>query len=232
MDSRKSDLFITTLLEPMGLALLGSFIPVGADNVPDLKDGRSARRLLLIGNGGSSFWQKFSHSPEYRDNNPDPLDRWSRRTGMQLARKLGGIALFPFDGPPYLPFQSWAKKTAQIAPSRISMVMHARFGLWHAYRFALALPDLQTGSAQGQIFTSPCMDCEDQPCLKACPVDAFSGDGFGAGQCIKYLAQDAETTCRRLGCEARRSCPVGKDFIYQPSHAQFHMDAFVRSQRG
>ncbi len=222
---------IAELLQPTGLLLLGSFAVSATDKVPDLEDGRSARELLIIGNGGSSFWEVFSNSSEYRDGGPDPLDRWSKRAGKFLARKLDGLAIFPFDGPPYLPFQSWAKKTGQIVPSRVSMVIHVRFGLWHAYRFALALPELPENLSVESGYQSPCIECREQPCLKACPVEAFDGESFKADQCVDYLAQDAETVCRTLGCEARRSCPAGKAYTYRPRHAGFHMDAFVRSQR-
>ena len=222
---------IEKLLEPWGLSLLGSLTPEAVDKVPVLGDGRPTGVLLLIGNGGSSFWAVFRNSREYRDKESNPLDRWSRRAGQQLARQLGGMALLPFDGPPYLPFQSWAKKTGQVVPSRVSMVLHERFGLWHAYRFALALPVMTNQSASDKEFKSPCIDCRDQLCLKACPVEAFSDIGFGADQCVDYLFRNPDSACRNLGCKARRFCPAGKVFTYRPEHARFHMDAFVHSQR-
>ena len=222
---------IAELLQPTGLVLLGSFAPTTADGVPDPGNRQSAKELLMIGNGGSSFWAVFSNSPEYCDGGADPLDRWSRRVGAQLAVELGGLAVFPFDGPPYFPFQRWAQKTGRVAPSKISMVMHTRFGLWHAYRFALALPEPTGGLAPQPDFTSPCTDCPDRPCLQVCPVAAFNGESYAVDQCVDYLARDSQTACRTLGCEARRACPVDEGFTYLPQHARFHMDAFVRSQR-
>jgi hypothetical protein len=221
---------IHLLLEPFGLYLIGSLQISPQDQVPDVADNQPARQLLLIGNGGSSLWPAFSHSPEYQDGVADPLDRWSARVGDQIAGKLGGRALFPFDGPPYAPFLSWAGKTGHVLPSRLSMSMHARFGLWHAYRFALALPDLQDDLAVESEFKSPCLSCEDEPCLKACPVGAFTNESYHVGQCMDYLVNDAQTACRELGCEARRACPEGNNFTYLPQHAKFHMDAFVAAK--
>ena len=215
----------------MGLLLLGTFAVTAVDKVPDIKIDQPAGALLMIGNGGSSFWEIFSNSPEYHDDGPDALDRWSRRIGKQLAGNLSGLAIFPFDGPPFHPFQSWAKKTGQVAPSRVSMLMHVQFGLWHAYRFALALPGKPKAPPLAQGFKSPCIDCRDQPCLKACPVEAFAGESFAVDQCVEYLEQNSESGCRTLACEARRSCPVGKEFTYLPQHARFHMDAFVQTRR-
>jgi len=219
---------IHSLLKPHGLLLLGTMRVSEQDGVPDVAESRPARQLLLIGNGGSSFWPAFSCSPEFRDGLADPLDRWSKRVGDDLATELGGRAIFPFDGPPYPPFLTWAGKTGQVLPSPVSMFVHTKFGLWHAYRFALALSERLDGVPAEAEFKSPCVECKDQPCLKACPVNAFTLNGYRVDRCMDYLLSDTETACRRLGCEARRACPVGREFTYLPAHAKFHMDAFVK----
>lgn len=218
---------IDILLKPFGLFLFGSLQVSCEDQVPDVAENQPARQLLLIGNGGSSLWQAFSRSLEFRDGMANSLDRWSTRVGNHLASKLKGRAIFPFSGPPYAPFLSWAGKTGQALPSRISMSMHARFGLWHAYRFALVLPELRGDLAVESEFKSPCLSCVDEPCLKACPVSAFTNDSYLVDQCMDYLVTDPKSACRKLGCEARRACPVGTKFTYLPQHAKFHMDAFI-----
>lgn len=222
---------IQNLLEPHGLFLLGAMQVSEQDHVPDIAESRPARQLLLIGNGGSSLWPAFSQSTEFRDGQADPLDRWSKRVGGEIAARLDGRAIFPFDGPPYPPFLSWARKTGQVLPSPVSISMHAKFGLWHAYRFALAFSEPRAGIPVQAEFSSPCVSCKDQPCLKACPVNAFTGSAYKVHQCIDYLVHTTETACRKQGCEARRACPVGREFTYLPAHAKFHMDAFVKSHQ-
>lgn len=219
---------IHRLLKPFGLLLIGAMRVTDEDQLPDIAENLPVRQLLLIGNGGSSFWSNFSQSPEFADGLADPLDRWSRRLGNQLAERLGGRAIFPFEGPPHPPFLCWAGKTGKLASSRLSLFIHERFGLWHAYRFALAIPEIRETSSTGIEFKSPCLSCEDKPCLQACPVNAFAGPSYRADLCMDYLVSDAASTCRKLGCEARRACPVGKTFTYLPEHAKFHMDAFVK----
>ena len=221
---------IRGLLKPHGLLLLGAMQISDDDLEPDIAEPRPARQLLLIGNGGSSFWPVFRCSSEFRDGLANPLDRWSKRVGENLATELGGRAIFPFDGPPYPPFLSWAGKTGQVIPSPISIFMHAKFGLWHAYRFALAFSEQHDGFPAEVEFKSPCLGCKDQPCLEACPVNAFTANAYRVDQCMNYLVTDTETACRKLGCEARRACPEGRQFTYLPPHAKFHMDAFVKSQ--
>ena len=231
MDNDSSnDNVISRLLEPYGLLLIGSVRVTNEDHVPDIATGIPARTLLLIGNGGSSFWPKFSCSPEYEDGLADPLDRWSRRVGQLLAGEMDGRVIFPFEGPPHAPFLSWAGKTGKVVSSRLSLSIHERFGLWHAYRFALATPELTDGASSNSEFVSPCLNCKDKPCLDACPVNAFAGQVYRVDTCMDYLVNDTTSGCRELGCAARRACPVGKVFTYEPEHAKFHMEAFVKSR--
>jgi hypothetical protein len=185
--------------------------------------------LVLVGNAGSRLWPVFTESPEYRDGRPDPLDRWCRRIGNRLAEETGAKVIFPFDGPPYPPFLDWAAQAGIAFPSPVSMFVHPRYGLWHAFRFALLL-DRPLEGLPGKKSGSSCLSCPDQPCLEACPVDAFDDGVYRVGDCLGYLGLDPDSSCRTSGCAARRACPVGRAFIYEPGHAQFHMNAFIAAQ--
>ena len=66
--------------------------------------------LALVGNIGSSYWPVFSQSPEFLDGEADPLDRWSRRVAGAIAAELPIEPVYPFEGPPYYPFQQWAQR--------------------------------------------------------------------------------------------------------------------------
>ena len=46
----------------------------------------------------------------------------------------------------------------------------------------------------------------------------------------KYVQQSAGADCLTTGCRARRMCPVGREFIYEPFQAQFHMEAFLAAR--
>jgi epoxyqueuosine reductase QueG len=146
-----------------------------------------------------------------------------------VADRIDGQAIFPFDGPPFPPFITWALSAGCVATSRMFLLMHARYGLWHAYRFALALSDPPAESTVRVRTQSACERCLDSPCLYACPAKAISMDGFQQQSCTEYLVKRKESACRKTGCEARRACPAGLEFVYAPDHAKFHMDAFVKS---
>ena len=217
------------LLEPHGLILGGVLDEPEIEELPLSDTENNARQLILVGNAGSAIWRPFVDSPEYSDSLTDPMDRWSRRIGEDLARQLDGRAIFPWEGPPYPPFLDWASKAGQDYPSPVSLFVHPEYGLWQAWRFALALPQPLTGTASSSDEVSPCVNCP-QPCLDACPVEAFTSAGYRVEQCVDYLRADQKSACREQGCAARHACPVGKAFSYEADHAQFHMTAFLQSR--
>lgn len=224
-------------LQPHGLHLRGGFVPHSRDAVPALPDGRTAAVVWLVGPLGSSCWQAFRGSRFARDALPNPLDRWSQSIARGLAERFGGLGLFPSDGPPYHPFARWAERAEPLTRSPIGLQIHAVVGLWHAFRFALALPALQPDDAAAIARASttprsdPCAGCADRPCLSTCPVGAFSAGGYDVPACAAHLHRPEGADCMALGCRARRACPVGREHVYQPAHAAFHMAHFARKHR-
>ena len=220
-------------LVPHGLRLLGGLVADARDALPLMPSGRSAEVIWLVGQVGSECWSAFSSSAFYSDGRPDPMDRWAKAVGHMLAQQLGGIALYPSDGPPFYPFQQWGKRAEPVQTSPLMLQIHPLYGLWHAYRFALALPDLPADDARliagagGLARPDICLNCDGQPCLSACPVDAFAGATLKVAACAAYLHSPVGTDCTQAGCQARRACPVGAAFRYVPEHAEFHMTAFV-----
>jgi len=118
-----------TVLVPRGAFLLSD-----EDRRGVLAD---VRAIVLAGMAGRDGWSAFAASPEAADGADHPLDRWSRRVIDALARDLGALALFPFGGPPFWPFQQWARRSEPVHPSPIGLLIHPRYGLWHSYRGAL-----------------------------------------------------------------------------------------------
>ena len=158
--------------------------------------------------------------------------------GDAFAQAYDGQALYPFTGPPeqpgYHPFQQWAARSEPVHTSPLMLRIHPQHGLWHAYRFALALPTLEPvdrdalrAPVQGD---SPCWGCEDQPCLTACPVDAFDGQAFDVQRCSGHLTGPAGEHCMADGCQARNACPVASELRYAPAQRAFHMAAFARAR--
>lgn len=206
-----------------GLGVTGWLHPTADDGAPD-----GTKTLLLLGYDGPAMWQAFKTSPEWRDGARHGLDRWSTRIIGALAAELGGTALFPFGGPPYQPFIRWTYAGEPIHQSVLGMSIHPDRGLWSGWRGAIALahrlelPPVIKG-------VHPCHPCPadaPMPCRAACPVGAFSDDGYDVDACRAHLNTDAGAPCRSGGCLARRACPVGADFAQSAEQAAFHLDAF------
>jgi hypothetical protein len=212
------------------LLLRGWFNPAPQDGVPPLGGGAACGTLVLLGYAGRSMWPAFAAGPEASDGLPDPLDRWSRRIVDALARRFGAATHFPFGDPPYLPFQRWAIRAENVAPSPLGILIHPDFGLWHGYRAALAFA-ARWPLPPADRRPSPCESCIERPCLQACPVDAFTPAGFVVADCRAHLDRAAGLPCRGDGCLARRACPIGRGFVYDDAQIRFHMKAFHRAGR-
>jgi hypothetical protein len=212
-----------------GMAWRGAFHPRPEDAVPALPDGTAAGTLVLLGFAGGVGWPAFAAAQEAGDGLPDPLDRWSRRVVEALAARLGGLALFPFAGPPWLPFQRWARRAEPVFPSPLGLLIHPEWGLWHSYRGALALRERLALPAPPAA-ASPCDACVARPCLSACPVGAFTPGGYDVAACASHVAAPAGGACMTAGCLARRACPVGAVHAVGPEQAGFHMRGFRAAQ--
>ena len=190
----------------------------GLQRLGDCPDGSDT--ITLIGPDESRFWPIFCDSPEYNDGERDPMDRWSRRIISGVAAELGAEALFPFGGPPYAPFFTWAKQTGRFWASPIDFLVHDEVGLFVSFRGAIRW---QVAPRMGTA-PQPCLTCA-KPCATACPVGAFN-DGYDVAACKAYVTSPAGTDCRTRGCLARRACPVGQG-TRLPAQAAFHMEAFL-----
>jgi len=199
------------------LSVFGGFHPVPADGTPE-----GCATLLLLGPREPGFWAHVTAEPEFTDDGPDPMDRWSRRVIGRLACDLGGKALFPFGGPPYRPFIAWAIRTGRAHASPVSLLVHDAAGLMVSYRGALAL---RARIALPPPPPSPCAPCP-RPCETACPVGALTGAGYDTGACHAFLETPAGRDCLDQGCRVRRSCPVSEGYGRLPAQSAFHMRSF------
>lgn len=211
----------------VGLAACGALHLCAADGVPATRAG-PATTLVLLGFEGSRQWPAFASSPEAQDGAAHALDRWSRRIIDDLARRFDALALYPFKGPPWWPFQQWARRAQRLEASPLGMLMHPRLGTWHAWRGALALAPLLDIPAAFST-PHPCARCDAKPCLSACPAQAVTEAGIDLPRCMSHLRSPEGATCRERGCLARAACPVGVEHRYEPPQLRFHMDAYVRA---
>jgi hypothetical protein len=217
---------VIAAIQRSGLVARGALHLEGSERTGVLRD---IRTIVLAGLTRRGGWEAFAASPEASDGFADPLDRWSRRLIESLASELGGKALFPFGGPPFLPFQRWAERAEPVHSSPIGLLIHPQHGLWHSYRGALGFPEALNAPEPTPV-PSPCETCLGQWCLKSCPVGAFSSAGYDVAACADHLRSAAGVDCMEAGCHARRACPVGAEHAYGPVQTKFFMAAFLRGR--
>ena len=220
---------IVDAIRATGLTPRGGFHPEPEDQVPHVLPGVPCATLVLVGNAGPEMWRRFRASPESRLP-VDPLNSFSRRVVGGLAEKLEAKALYPFTGPPFLPFLKWAQRAEPVWPSPIGPLIHPKYGLWHAYRGALAFASPMDLPPRVKA-KRPCDSCADRPCLHTCPVDAFSESGYDVPRCVAHVDSPAGTECLTGGCLARRACPIGREYAYSEEQAEFHTRAFVEASK-
>jgi len=217
---------ITKAVAEIGLICCGGFHPGSDDDVPV-----AAATIVLVGNAGPDMWRTFTAqiAPEDRQGMSDPLDTWTRHTLTEIARSLGAEPLFPFDGPPFLPFSRWAKRAGPVFTSPVGPLIHPEFGLWHGYRGALAFAEALPLPPREEM-KSPCEQCEDKPCLRTCPVGALRDGEYNVGACVDHVSSPAGMDCMMLHCRARRACPIGRRYQYEPDQSMLHMQGFLRQK--
>lgn len=208
---------VQSRLDPFGLLVLGSFSPEPA----------RARTGVMIGNAGSAMWPVFAAALEQQPalrSSANPLDDWTRSVLSPLAHEMQAEFRHPSDGPPWQPFQRWARDCGTLFLSPLGLNIHPEYGLWSALRGALILETEIAGAVSSA--SHPCDRCEARPCLSACPVGAFRPDGYSTEDCRQEITGPDRAGCMRDACAARRACPVGADWLYEPDHTEFHMAAF------
>lgn len=218
-------------LSQYGLRLRGGFHPNPDEGIEAFLEDRRfcspVRSVLIIGNVGSEIWSHFSDARERGEASQiDPLDSWVRVVVSDIAEDLGAGVIMPSGGPPYPPFQGWAMRADDVSPSPLGLLIHPVYGLWHAYRAALALSERWPLPIMDRS-KSPCSMCETKPCLITCPVSAFDLTGYDVVACRNHVSGPDRRDCRRRACAARRACPVGQDLVYSTEQALFHMESFL-----
>ncbi len=200
------------------LEILGGFHAKADATLPS-----GTQTLLLIGPAEPGFWAHMTAQPEWLDGRPDPIDRWSRRIIGTIACDLGGKALFPFGGPPYHPFQSWALRSGRSWESPVRLLVHATQGLMVSFRGALALRDHIDIPAP---VARPCDSCAGKPCLTACPPAALTAAGYDVPACHVFLDSGQGADCLTGGCRSRRACPLSQGYARLAEQSAYHMRRF------
>ena len=180
-----------------------------------------ARALLVIGNGGRAFWDRFRAHAAL--DGPDPLDRYTRAVVVEATQPIAaGSYHYPGDEGDALDFQALAHAAGIATPSLLGLLVHPVYGPWMALRAAITLPEMVDLPRPADGF-DPCPTCSERPCMAACPVGAVDRDGWSAARCVAHRVAAADHCAS--GCGARIACVLGPEHRYPDDALAYHQAA-------
>ncbi len=190
---------------------------------------RKYRQLILIGHGGTSFWEalKAMGVEPYRQEEQHPVDDFTVATVQQFMREehLACAYEIIYPGTYTISLQELGKLAGWHHSSPFMVGINPTFGSWFAYRaVVLANTDLPLSTPVSS--SPPCDSCSDKPCISTCPAHALDGGEFHLLKCVSYRQEEA-SVCKNT-CVARRSCPVGEEHRYSDEQMQYHYGRSMR----
>lgn len=190
----------------------------------------SYTHLLLTAHGGTRLWSRLT--PAHWQT-ADPIDNYSLSvTNKFLTRYLGSPPhqiLYPH---PHLsfPLAALGELAGWGRPSPLGLGIHPEYGLWYAYRTAVAITaDLPTPPLPPPP-PHPCHTCADKPCTTTCPVVAVQHDQFAVMTCVTHRTAPHSSCAHR--CLARLACPVAPQHRYTDDQIRYHYAHSLRIING
>jgi len=177
------------------------------------------KSLVLLGNGGSLFWEKMQNSGFQSDN---PFDDFSisllERTISEYWNLENYKILYPDNQ--LIPLMKIGELAGWHHPSPMGIGIHPTYGLWFAYRIAfVTTADLVKQREDSK--EHHCMNCSSKPCIDACPAKALIEDGpMDTQKCISYCVTEG-TLCNSK-CLSRVSCLIASDKRYTDEQLHYH----------
>lgn len=221
-------------LAPCGLNLIGVTPAADYDRgVPaDVSLARvlpGTRSLVVIGNGGRSFWDAYARRARADPalaRSADPLDDFTRAVVTAaladvLGRVCGARLIFPFEfGALPVSFVHLAECAGLGRRSVLGVLIHPVYGPWIALRAALALPEDAGPADRPADGFDPCPTCGPRSCMAACPAEAVGAAGWDIPRCADWRAQVPDPCATR--CHARVACVIGPEHRYPDAALEHH----------
>jgi len=204
------------------------------------KNYHQYNQLLLLANGGKTFWQYFKrYQQQHSDifNSSDPIDDYcklkSRQFIGQLLAKDCYELIYPFSKKSnfeqVIDLQALGKMVGWHHSTPFRLGINHKWGSWFAYRTVILMKSnfeiteivetnvVETNTAETK---HPCLPCEKMPCVQNCPAKALSLNQLDLKKCLSYRLLD-KSICKDK-CVARLACPVANKQQYSLEQIQYH----------
>ncbi len=207
-----------------------------SDSLQKIKLPSNCQNLLLIGNAGSTIWDRMPAEYFARDH---PIDEYSKACVTQALAEQIPLScwqlLYPLEPDLRMPLQDLGVLAGWHNPSPLGIGISHRYGLWFAYRALVALDAeiIEAFSADNSAVNgadelladleSPCVNCIDAPCLSVCPANALAKvQPPNLNACVKYRCAE-QSSCAST-CVARQACPVAREYQYSDAQIKYFYD--------
>jgi|TARA_Y100000310_G_C20673939_1_gene811786 ferredoxin-like protein FixX len=229
---------MTTYLEGEGINLFavidlaGLPTDVRAKVAACTQDLDAYSQLLLYGHAGRRFWERLTESEKDSSNRFDEKSVRLISAGLERFAK-GSPYKILYPGIARVPLQDLGRLSGWHHDSPLGLGIHPTFGLWFAYR-GVVLSETTFNPTIPLRDASPCLSCDDDPCISACPAKVLSHDGFDVNKCVSYRLEQASNCASK--CIARIACPVTEhryaeeQMTYHYSHSLATIKHFSKSQ--
>lgn len=178
------------------------------------------RQLILLGHGGKQLWRQVK---ETIGKVEEPIDEYSKKVVNELFQNQfpndNYEIIYPSENSRAIGLQALGELAGWHFTSPFRVGINEQWGSWFAYR-AVVLADSNFELTRVENWTSPCIECETQECIQACPADAISFDEILLNQCLDYRIEDKSSCSAR--CLARMACPIAKEHQYTLEQIQYH----------
>jgi hypothetical protein len=187
----------------------------------------NARSAIVIGNGGTAFWDAFRAfcrmHPE-TERRSDPLDAFTETVVEEAVRPVLGTiparVVYPFRFPAEpVSFVHLAECAGLGRRSLLGLLVHPTFGPWIALRAAVLVPITVSAPRPADGF-DPCPGCVERACMPACPAGAVGDAGWDIPRCAAHRLRDEDDCAPR--CHARFDCVIGREHRHGADELAYH----------
>jgi len=178
-------------------------------------------QLILIAHAGTQLWRSLNSNVADVSEKANPIDTYTIDVVQRFLKTEHPSAAYEivYPGTDTVSLQELGKLAAWHHASPFMVGINAHVGSWFAYR-ALVLANTDLAVTTALVSESPCVTCEDSPCISACPAHALDDGKFHLEKCLSYR-QQSDSLCANT-CLARCACPVGSEHRYSDAQMQFH----------
>ena len=202
----------------------------------------NCRSVVVLGNSGRDLFEHFvdaiKEDHAVLNTSHHPLDDFVEHVLEQAIQaestcdvmKHGTWIMCSQKTDVSINFMSLAERAGLGWKSHLGILIHPTYGLWIGLRAAFfstqSLKTLGIDESVSALKESPCISCH-RPCEKKCHYQAIDENGWNMEACAKgHLLEDKKnidphSSCF-ASCDARLSCPIGRDFRHGDLQHHYH----------